>query len=350
MKCPNIKELDLSFTILTGSNNLYEIAKLCPKLQRITVFKTKIYISKKTINEFAQIIGPQLIKVCLYNSSIIFTKILFKYLKNIEEIDFTTVSKQHEKNFFHHLNLNRKNLKRLYWIPHHSEMIDFNDDMISVMQRISQLEIVLHDFAKFQFETNNLVELQLNSFQYLDVNVINEMTFNNLMKLTIKNFTENDFNAISKLIFPKLQSLYLNTYEVFSIPTPFINQVKHIKTFESNSIIPSIISSMKSFKRLINYECHEQVLTEHEFNNIVKSLEIISKHKSLENVKINFRIDCDYNTELFEKIANLCESKPKTKIVMKVYEVTNSHVPNQYKKAFEETRHLHKINMKMILL
>ena len=356
LKCPNIKELDFNYTIIKGDNNLFEIAKLVPQLQTIHLCSSKFYFSKKEMNTFAQIIGPQLIKISLYGTDIGLTKILFRYLKNIEEIQFNSHSKKFNQIFFRYLNFNCKNLKKLFWIIDDFENeIDFNDEnMISVMQSISHLQIQLPVLAKFKFDSNNLVELELFSQHDLNVNDINEITFNNLLSLKITDFYEKDFIAISKLKFPKLESLDLNHYEVFNIPISFINQIKHINTLKSSFFIPLLVSSIKLFKYLINYECHEQTLADYSSTEIINCLEILSKHSPLENIKLNLLNHRYYNTELFEKFANFCQLKPNTEIVIKIPKSTISYVSfdvfNDYKTAFERTRYLNKINMKMILL
>ena len=357
LKCPNIRELDFSCTNIKGDNHLFEIAKLVPQLQRINLWGSKLYFSKKEINIFAQIIGPQLIKINLNQTHIGFTKIIFRRLKNIEEIEFSSHSKKYDQIFFRYLNFNCKNLKKLSWIPNNFQNeIGFNDEnMISVMQSISHLKIDLSGLVKFKFDSDNLVELELFPQHNFNVNDTNEMTFNNLLSLSIFYFYEEDFIAISKLKFPKLESLDLQLYKVFNIPISFINQVKHINTLKSRFLIPSLISSMNLFKHLVNYECHEQILDDYSFTEIIDSLEILSKHNSLKNIKFNFRINRDYNTELFEKIVNFCELKPNTEIVIQVKESTNVsnasfEVFDQYKKAFERARYFNKIHMKMILL
>lgn len=61
-KCPNIKIIDLTHTIVSGKGNLMTIAKFCIKLEQINFQYSNLKVSNKEINKFAKIIGPQLIK------------------------------------------------------------------------------------------------------------------------------------------------------------------------------------------------------------------------------------------------------------------------------------------------
>ena len=58
-KCPNIKIIDLTHTIVSGKGNLMTIAKFCLKLEQINFQYSNLKVSKKEINKFAKIIGPQ---------------------------------------------------------------------------------------------------------------------------------------------------------------------------------------------------------------------------------------------------------------------------------------------------
>ena len=58
-KYPNIKIIDLTQTIVSGKGNLMTIAKFCLKLEQINFQYSNLKVSKKEINKFAKIIGPQ---------------------------------------------------------------------------------------------------------------------------------------------------------------------------------------------------------------------------------------------------------------------------------------------------
>ena len=50
--------MDLSNTKIIGKNNLIAIANSCPNLERINFSSSDIGVSKREMDEFAQIIGP----------------------------------------------------------------------------------------------------------------------------------------------------------------------------------------------------------------------------------------------------------------------------------------------------
>ena len=357
-KCCNIKQLDLSDTKVTGENNFITIANKCPKLERINFNGSNIDVSQDEINQFAKIIGPQLTKcslIFIYH----FNLTLFKHLKNIENISFTSDKKEQDQQLFHYLNIKGKHLKVLKWNSSRENLDFINDDLINVIQRIEHLKICLSNLLEFKFEMNNLTELTI--YQGLDVNKnIVGVTFANLKKLNIVNFSDSNYDSISKFQFPKLEFANIINEFYYNIPTSFIDQIKHIKSLEYDCCdydsIPSMVSSMNQLTNFIWISI--SLSSSYSLSLIYQCFDLLSHHESLQNIE--FRI-CDSNiivdTDFFEKLIILCKAKPKTKTVIRIPKpsdsVKNMHPKvikkiNDYEKLFYSTIHLHKLNMELL--
>lgn len=364
-KCCNIKQLDLSDTKVTGENNFITIANKCPKLERINFNGSNIDVSEDEINEFAKMIGPQLTK-CSLIFIYYFNLTLFKHLENIEDISFTSDKKEQEQQLFHYLNIKGKHLKVLKWNSSRKNL-DFinddfiNDDFINVIQRIEHLKICLSNLLEFKFEMNNLTELTI--YQGLDVNKnMVGMTFANLKKLNIVNFSDSNYDSISNFEFPKLESANIINEFYYKIPTSFIDKMKDIKSLEyyccDYDLIPSMVLSMKQLTNFVWVGISLSSCSS--FSQLYQCFDLLSHHESLENIE--FRI-CDSNItvdlDFFEKLIILCKAKPKTKTVIRIPKpsdsVTNVNINpkvikkiNDYKKLFDSTSHLHKLNMELL--
>ena len=59
MKYQNIKNAYLTGTYVTC--NFVELAKLCPKLERLNLYNASIDVSKNEMNGISKLIGPQLV-------------------------------------------------------------------------------------------------------------------------------------------------------------------------------------------------------------------------------------------------------------------------------------------------
>ena len=101
MKYQNIKDADLIGVHITC--NLVELAKLCPKLERLNLYNVFIDVSEDEMNEFAILIGPQLIQCDLTCCNMNFVKIISKHFTKIEEFIFDTEIKLDAKELFSHL-------------------------------------------------------------------------------------------------------------------------------------------------------------------------------------------------------------------------------------------------------
>ena len=110
-RCQSVKYLnfermnfDTSKIYSSNNNNLLEIAKLCPKLERINLNFSTIKLSIDEWEQFAKLIGPKLIRCDIWlveeeEQNMILTKILFKHLKMIEKVHFNTPDNRWDKGY-----------------------------------------------------------------------------------------------------------------------------------------------------------------------------------------------------------------------------------------------------------
>lgn len=378
-KCPNINQLDFNDATVQGWNHLLlSIGNLCPKLKTI-YFNDSIKVSQQEINEFAQIFGSQLIKLSIGHCNYVFADydygfynyvnhrhyyrrqhnyqvnlmVLIKQLKNIEDIGFQTKTIQEQKELFHYLNSECKNLKVLHLKSYKNH--DFQDqDLIDVMHRIKHLKTHLSNILKFHFDLNNLTELSLNG-QYVH-QIINEMTFANVAKLNLDFFGKFQFYYLSEFKFPKLEFVSMKEIRNF-IPTSFINQIKHIKTlhYYDERLIdefinnPLLLSSLTQLVDLVWTDISLKHFDADYYKKLFQCFTIISEYKSFKKIKLGF-IDSQMKiNKNFYELLNFSVSRSITEIVIQVYKDDFDEKFNDYKMAFEETKHLHKLNMKLIL-
>ena len=358
-KCSDIKQLDLSDTKVTGNNNLIAIANLCPKLEGINLTGSSIEVDQYEINEFAKLIGPQLIKCNLrfiYN----FTLILLENLKSIEKLSFISYTNEQNK-LFHYLNINGKNLSTLKWNCSKQNFDPENQDLINVLQRIKNLKIALSFLLKFKFEMDNLAKLTI--YQNLEFeNKRIEMTFNNLKKLKLINISEKNFMFISEFKFPKLESVKIINEFYYEIPKSFIEQIKHIKTLEYEcgdyNLIPSMVLPIN---KLTNFIWRWISLSnEYSYSQLYQCFDLLSQNQTLKNIEFwiydpNMNIDMDFYGKLF----NFSKAKPNTKTKIFQYKIIDKPSDliieskaniriNHYKKQFDDAKHLYKLNMDLI--
>lgn len=352
-KCPNIKELDLSWTYMIGDNNLIEIAQLYNKIESIDFLNSIIEVSKNEMVEFSKLIGPQLIK-CNAHRNDDLKQIFFKHLKNIQDLSFMSSMDNRNKELFYHLNIECNHLKTLFWFCSLSEDDNIYQDehFINVMQRIKHLKIELQILSRFKFNLNNLAELTLFNG---NLNNIIGMTFVNLTKLNL--LTHMSYDVISKLKFPKLESFtYSDTH--YQIPLSFINQIKHIKSlyyyYNLNPLIIRQLNQLVEFVWKVNLRDDLITFAMNSlgqwafWTNFVffyQCLDALSKHKSLQSIQLKI-YDCDLKigNEFYEKLIKLCEAKPNTKTVIVIRKEDYQNCDG-YKMLFYETKHLHKLNM-----
>ena len=357
-RCHNIKRFSLVNTQVT-SQNLLSIANLCPKLERIDFTNSKISFVSEEINEFAKTIGPQL-KECRINKYDEFMKIIFHQLKNIEIIYFNSKEKIDDSNFrevFNHLNTNCKSLKVLYWkfTKYHNFR---NRDFINVLERIQNLAISFSIFLRLEFKVDNLTELTLYRYNLVDdQNLMLRKTFPNLKKLNLYYFKQMDFALISKSNFPKLDSVSLypgNSNEIrykkhrySSIPSSFIEQIKHIKTLQCSSVelVSPIFGNLNQLDNLIWNKITLNNDTLH--SQFIGCLDAMSKHETLRNIKLEIEDkDMKFKINFFNKLNSFCHSKPNTKIIIKITKYGNKY--NDYKKMLEEATNSGKVNIKLL--
>ena len=126
-KCPNIQSIDLTLTQIKGKNILLTIGQLCPKLQKIHFYDTLIDVNDEGVKEFAEMIGPQIIKCELEESIFEFSKLMLMHMKNVEEVGFYPDIKEQSQYLFSQLKSCEK-LKKLNWIVTENQQIDSNHD------------------------------------------------------------------------------------------------------------------------------------------------------------------------------------------------------------------------------
>ena len=357
MKYQHIKDADLIGVHITC--NLVELAKLCPKLERLNLYKAWIDVSEDEMIEFAKLIGPQLVECDLTYCNVDFVKIIPRYSRKIEEFIFDTENKLDAKELFSHLK-SCENLKILGWKiidiygKNPEEEIDGQDkNMIDVIQRIDHLNILLFIFSQFKFEMNNLTELTLIgkwNAELIDFQA-NQLKLNNLVKLTLEDFDIEHFFAISKFEFPKLESVAMGVHDEKETPTTFFDQIKHIKSLSCASIEPNLISSLESkLFKLIDFECtYIHVYNECSYLQYCQFFDVLSKHKSLKSIKIII-LELFFKFDLFEKMISLSRAKPDANINIEIsVDTPDREGFDEYEKKFKETKQSTNLNLKMIV-
>ena len=328
LKCPNIKHLDFSWTHLNGKF-LLSIINLCPKLESIK-WSNHIDITDNQFEQFTKIIGHKLIEWSCFQVNFAWNKMLFEKFEKIEKILIKTKNQQEDKQLFYYLNSNCPNLISLKWggsyIFHD---IEIDENMFNVIQRMKILQVLMGYFVRFNFNSfNNLTELMLRSaFEEtqitFDCNKINEITFNNLRKLVLQNLRSHDMDVISKFKLPKLEyfdcsSCYFNEnlqkyYYDPSKHKSFFDQLNNMKTLKwCHTMDPDLLSS---FDQLIHFEC-KFICSKNAI--FIQNLNIIIKHESLKNIKIEY-FDHSLSTNIFSGIINLFKAKPNSDITINIF-------------------------------
>ena len=120
-----------------------------------------------------------------------------------------------------------------------------------------------------------------------------------------------------------------------------------------NKLNPSIISELNHLTDLVyNSICKEIILrNDKSFVRLLKFFDNSSHHNLFKNIQLEiYYLKLKIYYEFHEKLISLCKAKPNTKIVIRIDKPSSSSskaIQNfiDYKKLFEETKHLHKFNM-----
>ena len=133
----------------------------------------------------------------------------------------------------------------------------------------------------------------------------------------------------------------------------FINQIKNTKSLEMNKLNPSIISELNNLTDLVyNSICKDITLRNYKsFVRLFKFFDNLLYHNLFKNIKLeiyDFKLKIYY--EFDEKLVSLCNARLNTKIVIRIDKPSSSSskaIQNfiDYKKLFDETKHLRKFNM-----
>lgn len=409
----NIKRFDLGINIFT-KNVLLTIANLCSNIQRISFEglhfdKSKanflsafhkeyddpekqeqakldyFYLYQDEIEEFAKLIGPQLIYCNLYGCDVRLKRIILKQLKNIEVIIIDTNNFEEDKEFFRYLNL-CQNLKILHWkrgsfqinvescdefhIFFNTTNFDRNfnyfhltNEMVTTIQRIEHLIVDLKIFMQLKFEMNNLTELTLQVTEQVKYWPKYQMVFENLKKLNIKNFNRQDFDGISKMQFPNLETVLIKHFDfgkecsyTTSIINLFIDQIKHVKQLIVDDYIPNLqkFDSLESFTiKNKDYDLENLYLYKYKSYGCSECyFDVFPTLKSLKDIKISgFLPNLDYT--FFKKLIKFKQDS-NAKLTLNVnYHFFDRRIEeqlNKYKMQFDQTRELTKFIMKLFII
>ena len=178
----------------------------------------------------------------------------------------------------------------------------------------------------------------------------NAMTFSCLKKLTILTLRKHNFSLISiaELKFPNLE--YLNLSNTFRSNDwsgwnqSFINKFKNIQMlycynhkFDLKFLI--LLEKLTEFEFKFNYD------NKNDIKYLIELFDVVSKHKSLQKIELIFGEGL-FDLKIFEELISLHHAKPNLQIRIHDH---NNHKNRQfideYKKKYEETKHLTKIHM-----
>ena len=317
-RCPNIKHLHFDQTYIMNGQDLISIVNLCQKLESIKWPKL-IYLTNSEFDEFTKIVGHKLIEWdCHYYFGFDRMKMLFEKFNEIEKVSISTMNQQESKQLFYYLNSNCQNLISLNCEYFHDD-IEFDENMLNVIQRIEILKIPLNYFVRLSsfISLDNLTELNLKISETAFNFNINEIILNNLKKLILSYLNIDNMNVISKFKLPKLEYFDCSCCQFYICPTqswdfskylPFYNQIKNIKTLKWDYLNePTLLSS---FDELINFECKFTCYYNEDFIEII---DLLSKHKSLQNIKLHFYLiytrSFDNTNNIFDEIIKLSQTK-----------------------------------------
>ena len=352
LRCQSVKYLDLrSCKITSKGNNLIEVAKLLPKLERICLADATIQVPHNKWNQFTKLIGPKLIEcnVMLDKSSNNFNllKALFKEFKNIEKLEFDSRKNDQELFAF----LNSCDLRHLKWNNYvynyaYENLINFEK---TIFQRLNYLRCTLHTFTQFNCKMDNLIELEIWSWNIDEqINIqykqMDQIEFPNLKRLTI-DLEVGEMKLFSKLNFPNLEYLFVQQFQGYLPENEiiFFNLFKKCKEIEFNLF--KLTEQLYKFTNLTKLKLTCFGMSHEEKS---KSLDIITNHKQLEqiiieNISFNFR-DIDEYTDIFDRINNLKNKKPNAEISVSIFFYIELFAENfyetidEYKKSFERTK------------
>ena len=349
-KCPNIQSIDFERKQIQGKNILLTIGKLCPKLQEINFYEASVDVNDEGVKQFAQMIGPQIIKCKLNLCNLEFTKLMLMHMKNVEKIDFGFEWPECEKQS-HYIFTQLKScekLKELKCIIDGQKHIDENDDLPCVIQRLEYLKVNLPAIQYFDFGLENLTELKIYYEYYHGYFPNTEINFPNLTRLGIINSEEIlNFGFIYEWKMPKLEHVqvkYLNFQD------KFFRHIKNIKSFKCSRLdLYQMDQIYRINKELINFQCENiDITSQIDLKNFCDCIDVLIKHKSLQNIKFDYIFEYLYNIELFGKLIELAKSKANVNVTIVIGKNFNEQIL-EYKKKFEETK-LKNLQMKMIFL
>ena len=347
-RCQSVKYLNLSSCkIISTGNNLIEIAKLCPKLERISFNRANIQVPDDEWNQFTKLIGPKLIECNVMSikssNNLNLLKTLFKEFKNIEKLEFRSREDDQELFVF----LNSRELKHLIWHNYVDE--SFIKDQKIIFQRLNYLGCTLYTFTQLNCKMDNLIELDIwswfnNGRRDIRYKQMDQIEFPNLKRLTI-DLEDGQLKLFSKLNFPNLECLFVRQFNDY-LPEDeviFFNLFKKCKEINfQRFILTEQLYKLTNLTKL-TLTCfgmsHEEKL---------KSFDAITNHKQLEqiiieNISFSFK-DIDEYTEIFDRINNLKNTKPNAEISVTIFFYIELFVKNFYetidehKKSFERTK------------
>ena len=345
-KCPNIQSINLTSTQIKGKNILLTIGKLCPKLQEISLDYTLIDVNDEGVKEFAEMIGPQLIKCKLDQSIFEFSKLMLMHMKNIEEVSFRWPESKEQSQYLISQLKSCEKLKKVTWIVDENQNIDSNHDFACVIQRLQYLKTNLSLVKLFNFGLENLTQLKIHCEACDNQFPNNEINFINLTKLVIIIYEEDvNFELFYKWKMPKLE--YLQLYDS-NYKDKFFRHIKNIKSFKCNRLnLYQMDQIYRINKKLINFECDiVHIKNEDDLTNFCDCIDVLIKHKSIQNIKFDYIYDILFNVQLFDKLIELVKSKSNVNVTIEIEKIMINLLFDEYKKKFEEIK-LKNLQMKI---
>ena len=331
-RCQHIKYLNFEFTRICPNKNgnlLLEIAKLCPKLERIKFNNSLIYLNDNEWEQFSESIAPKLIgcNIFLNNKSednIKFIRILLKHFKLIESLELNTWDYKWDQQLFDHLN-SYENLKKLVW--NYKSIIQSHKitDQNAVFQRLNYLKTNYNQFVELNCKMDNLIKLKLSfddDYYPIDNHLkqMDEIEFPNLKMLFFNNLSSGQLKSISKLKFPNLNFLHItyNIHEECNFNEDqqiFAKLFKNVNQLYCSNISLALTEQFNSFVSLtkLTYECEYMSIDDH-----LTAFDIITKHKSLEEITISeisfFDDRIDLMRRFFDGIIKFGQEKSNARI------------------------------------
>ena len=350
-RCQSVKYLNLKLCrIISTGNNLIEIAKLCPKLERISFKYATIQVPDDEWNEFTKLIGPKLIECnAMLDESpnnLNLLKTLFKEFKKIKKLKFESHENDEELFVF----LNSCDLRHLRWNNFVNENLD--NDQKMVFERLNYLSCTLYSFTQFNCKMDNLIELEIWSWiddgemDFLQYKQMDQIEFPNLKRLTIS-LCAGELKLISKLNFPNLEHLSVNiyafVYDHFEDDFPqdkiiFFNLFKNCKEiyFSRYGFSEQLYKFTNLIKLRFDCFCDEE--------SIFKQFEICINHKTIKEIIIDEigHYNCteiELLKEIFNRLINMGLAKPKVKILSSFkihkFNIDNKEYQYQYEKCIQ---------------